>query len=91
MRAWLNEDPKRSRGEFVLCVGADQSKKKRKAGEGLGAQDVKVLKVLLEAGLSTKDASSIAMKLTSGSKKQLYEEALQIKKTLNIKPIRRKR
>lgn len=70
--AWLEADPNRQRGEFVLLVsgasiGAD-------AGEG-----ERVLKLLLADGLPVKQAAKLAAAITGAAKNALYERALALK------------
>ncbi|MDR1994862.1 16S rRNA (cytidine(1402)-2'-O)-methyltransferase [Azonexus sp.] len=69
---WLQADPNRQRGEFVLLVsgapaGAD-------SGEG-----ERVLKLLLADGLPVKQAAKLAAAITGAAKNALYERALALK------------
>ncbi|MDR0777226.1 MAG: 16S rRNA (cytidine(1402)-2'-O)-methyltransferase [Azonexus sp.] len=69
---WLQADPNRQRGEFVLLVsgapaGAD-------SGEG-----ERVLKLLLADGLPVKQAAKLAAAITGAAKNALYQHALALK------------
>lgn len=70
--AWLKADPNRQRGEFVLIVsGAPAS-----ADDGEGER---VLALLLDEGLPTKQAAKLAAQITGAAKNALYERALALK------------
>jgi len=69
---WLQEDPNRQRGEFVLLV----------SGAPAGADDgegERVLKLLLADGLPVKQAAKLASAITGAAKNALYERALALK------------
>ena len=69
---WLKEDPNRQRGEFVLIV----------SGAPVGDDDgegERVLKLLLDDGLPTKQAAKLASQITGMAKNALYEHALALK------------
>ena len=69
---WLLADANRQRGEFVLLVsGAPEL-----ADDGEGER---VLKLLLEEGLSVKQAAKLAHAITGMAKNALYELALRLK------------
>lgn len=69
---WLNADPDRSRGEFVLIVeGATETR----AGTD---EAQRALEALLEA-LPLKQAVALAAKITGARKNELYELALRLK------------
>lgn len=71
--AWLQADPNRQRGEFVLVVeGAPQ------ASDAQEMDAERVLRILL-AECPVKQASSLAAQITGQKKNALYERALQIK------------
>lgn len=71
-QAWLQADPNRQRGEFVLLVGpAPQA-------EGIGPEAERVLALLL-AELPLKSAARLAASITGVSKNALYERALELK------------
>jgi 16S rRNA (cytidine1402-2'-O)-methyltransferase len=70
--AWLEEDPNRQRGEFVLMVSGAP------AGDDDGAGE-RVLKVLLADGLPVKQAARLAATITGAAKNALYERALALK------------
>ncbi|MCH2219074.1 MAG: 16S rRNA (cytidine(1402)-2'-O)-methyltransferase [Dechloromonas sp.] len=70
--AWLKEDPNRQRGEFVLMLSG--APKGGDDGEG-----ERVLKLLLDDGLSTKQAAKLAAAITGAAKNALYERALLLK------------
>jgi 16S rRNA (cytidine1402-2'-O)-methyltransferase len=70
--AWLQADPNRQRGEFVLLVsGAGES-----ADDGEGKR---VLTLLLDEGLPVKQAAKLAHAITGAGKNALYELALTLK------------
>lgn len=69
---WLKEDSNRQRGEFVLMVsGAEQG-----ADDG---ESERVLKLLLDEGMSVKQASKLASVITGAAKNVLYERALALR------------
>ena len=70
--SWLQEDPNRQRGEFVLLV----------SGAPAGADDgegERVLKLLLADGLPVKQAAKLASAITGVAKNALYDRALALK------------
>ena len=70
--AWLRADANRQRGEFVLLVsGAVDA-----GGSGEGER---VLKLLLEDGISVKQAARLAHAITGAPKNAMYELALSLK------------
>jgi 16S rRNA (cytidine1402-2'-O)-methyltransferase len=72
-RAWIEADPDRTRGEFVLVVEG-------RAVEATSAVDPrKVLETLL-AELPLKQAVALAVKLTGAKRNDLYPLALELKK-----------
>jgi len=72
--AWLEADPNRQRGEFVLIVtGAPAAKP-----EGLPAEAERVLRLLL-AELPLKQAAALAAAITGARKNELYERALALR------------
>lgn len=71
--AWLDVDPSRQRGEFVLVLGPrTKSDESRAAGE-------RVLELLLEAlpSLAVRDAAKLAARITGASRNALYARALE--------------
>lgn len=72
--AWLNSDANHQRGEFVLLVSAAQLQE-----EGLGTETERMLGVLLET-LPLKQAVQLAVRISGGSKNELYQRALELKK-----------
>ena len=70
---WLNDDPNRTRGEFVLIV--EGAKPDPEAGDGNAER---ILQILL-AEYSVKQASSLTAQITGMKKKPLYERALALK------------
>jgi 16S rRNA (cytidine1402-2'-O)-methyltransferase len=71
--SWLQADPNRQRGEFVLVVeGAPQASNTQEADAE------RVLRILL-AECPVKQAASLAAQITGQKKNALYERALQIK------------
>lgn len=71
---WFAQDPNRLKGEFVLIIQAEQ--RPDDAGDIEGER---VLSLLIEDGLSVKQAAGLAAKITGAPRKHLYERALQIK------------
>ncbi len=70
--AWLRADANRQRGEFVLLVsGAVDA-----GGSGEGER---VLKLLLDDGISVKQAARLAHAITGAPKNAMYELALSLK------------
>lgn len=71
---WLNRDPNNQRGEFVLLVSGAVPQ------EGLSAESRTTLSLLLEE-LPLKQAAQLAAKITGANRSELYQLALQMKKT----------
>lgn len=72
--AWLEADPNRQRGEFVLIVaGAPEQ-----AEEGLPAEAARVLSLLL-AELPLKQSAALAAAITGARKNELYAHALALR------------
>ena len=71
---WLDADPQRSRGEFVLVLHAS-------APAPQEHEEVRVLTLLL-AELPVKSAVKLAAEITGGSRNELYDAALRIKGTV---------
>lgn len=70
--AWLQADANRQRGEFVLLVsGAVDS--------GNSGEAERVLKLLLDDGISVKQAARLAHAITGAPKNAMYELALSLK------------
>ena len=70
--AWLEADPNRQRGEFVLLV----------SGAPVGNDDgegERVLKLLLADGLPVNQAAKLAAAITGAAKNALYQRALALK------------
>jgi 16S rRNA (cytidine1402-2'-O)-methyltransferase len=73
-RAWLEADPDRQRGEFVVLVsGATTDATAARAAEG-----ERVLRLLLEE-LPVKSAARLAAEITGARKNELYARALELK------------
>ena len=70
--AWLQADPNRQRGEFVLLLSGTPTEADSGEGE-------RVLKLLLAEGLPTKQAAKLAAQITGAAKNALYERALALK------------
>lgn len=67
---WLNDDPKRQQGEFVILV-------KGAAAHSIAEDEVqRILKILLQK-CSVKDAVALAAEITGHNKRDLYQQALQ--------------
>lgn len=73
--AWLESDPNNLRGEFVLLVSAAHER-----ATGLSAEAEHVLKSLL-AELPLKQAVQLAVQITGLNKNELYQRALELKKS----------
>lgn len=70
---WLNADPDRSRGEFVLIVeGAVENR--------TGAQQAQHVLEALLAELPLRQAVALAARIAGGRKNELYELALKLKR-----------
>ena len=72
---WLTAEANRQRGEFVLLVSG--APKAADDGEGEGER---VLKFLLDEGLSVRQAAKLAHSITGAGKNAMYERALIIRK-----------
>jgi hypothetical protein len=70
--AWLAADANRQRGEFVLIVSGALPFTDN--GEG-----ARVLKLLLDEGLSVSQAAKLAHVITGVAKKAMYELALRLR------------
>ncbi|HXU92245.1 MAG TPA: 16S rRNA (cytidine(1402)-2'-O)-methyltransferase [Gallionella sp.] len=71
---WLNSDPNNQRGEFVLLVSGAVPQL------GLSVETRTTLSLLLEE-LPLKQAAQLAAKITGANRSELYQLALQMKKT----------
>src|SRR5450631_1438368 len=78
--AWIEADPDRQRGEFVLIVGAPAAA----AAEAEDAHDATLALLLAELPLAR--AVKLAVALTRAPKNRLYERALALKQTLKPPP-----
>jgi 16S rRNA (cytidine1402-2'-O)-methyltransferase len=72
--AWLESDSNQQRGEFVVLVSGAQPQ------EGLSAETLDTLKLLLDE-LPLKQAVQLATKITGANRSELYQQALDMKKT----------
>jgi 16S rRNA (cytidine1402-2'-O)-methyltransferase len=72
-RAWIDADPDRTRGEFVLVVEG-------RPVEAADALDPRVVLETLLAELPLKQAVALAVKLTGGKRNELYAMALALKR-----------
>ena len=70
--AWLQADPNRQRGEFVLIVSGAPAG--RASGEG-----ERVLRLLLADGLPVKQAAKLAAAISGEAKNALYDKALALR------------
>jgi 16S rRNA (cytidine1402-2'-O)-methyltransferase len=73
-RAWLEADPDRTRGEFVVIVSGAAAAEEVRAADG-----ERVLRLLVEA-VPVKTAVQLAAAITGGSRNELYAQALALKK-----------
>ncbi|MDR2839083.1 MAG: 16S rRNA (cytidine(1402)-2'-O)-methyltransferase [Azonexus sp.] len=69
---WLQADPDRQRGEFVLLVSGAPEQSDAAEGE-------RVLQLLLADGLPVKQAAKLAAAITGMAKNALYDRALALK------------
>jgi 16S rRNA (cytidine1402-2'-O)-methyltransferase len=72
-RAWLEGDPDRVRGEFVVIVSGAETPAEPAAAEG-----ERVLRLLL-AEMPVKTAVQLAAAITGGARNELYAQALALK------------
>ena len=72
--AWLLSDSNRQRGEFVVLVSGAVPQ------PGLSAETLNTLSLLLEE-LPLKQAAQLAAKISGANRSELYQHALQMKKT----------
>lgn len=70
--AWLQADPHRQKGEFVLAVGAAPAAAESGEGE-------RVLRLLLAEGLPVSQAARLAATISGAGRKELYDTALRLK------------
>ena len=75
---WLNADPNRRRGEFVLIVSAPPPRPTQ------DAETERLLRILL-AELPLKQAAKIAAEITGLGKNALYEQGLALKNAKQMK------
>jgi 16S rRNA (cytidine1402-2'-O)-methyltransferase len=69
---WLQADPNRQRGEFVLMLSGAPADADSGEGE-------RVLKLLLAEGLSVKQSAKLAAAISGEARNALYEKALNLK------------
>jgi len=83
-RGWLEADPDRTRGEFVVIVAGAPASSRADSGE-----TERVLRLLAEA-LPVKTAVRLAGAITGGSRNALYAQALALKKGIpqDARPLR---
>ena len=79
-KAWIEGDPHRQQGEFVLVLGPQAQAQTPDVTEA-----ERVLRVLLEE-LSVSEAARIAARLTGASKNALYGRALEMAAQLAAEP-----
>jgi 16S rRNA (cytidine1402-2'-O)-methyltransferase len=72
-RGWLEADPDRTRGEFVVIVSGAGA-----PDEPRGAEGERVLRLLVEA-VPVRTAVQLAAAITGGSRNELYAQALALK------------
>lgn len=72
--AWLLSDANQQRGEFVVLVSGAQPQ------PGLSADALNTLSLLLEE-LPLKQAAQLAAKISGANRSELYQHALEMKKT----------
>ncbi len=71
---WVKQDANQQKGEFVVLIQGVEVQEE----EGLSAESLKVLGILLEE-LPVKQAAALAAKITGEKKNALYQEALSRK------------
>lgn len=76
---WFEADQNRLKGEFVLIIEANRSSADEEALEG-----ERILTILLDDGVSVKQAAGLAAKISGAPRKVLYERALAMKN--DVKP-----
>ncbi len=69
---WLKADPNQQRGEFVLMVSGAPAEQESGEGE-------RILKLLLDEGLTVKQSAKLAAAISGEAKNGLYERALALK------------
>jgi 16S rRNA (cytidine1402-2'-O)-methyltransferase len=74
-RAWLEADPDRTRGEFVVIVSGAAVPDEPRTADG-----ERVLRLLVDA-VPVKTAVQLAAAITGGSRNELYAQALALKKS----------
>ncbi|MER1967494.1 16S rRNA (cytidine(1402)-2'-O)-methyltransferase [Castellaniella sp. GW247-6E4] len=74
-RAWLEDDPHRSQGEFVLILHPAQALAEDGDGD-LAPEHIRLMEALLE-GLSVRDAARIGARATGVARETLYAWALR--------------
>lgn len=79
LEGWLAADTNRQRGEFVLIVEAAAV-----AADGEAAESLRVLHLLLEDGLSVRQATHLTQRLVGGAHKTLYDAALAWRATHDL-------
>ena len=72
-KAWIEADPDRTRGEFVLVIEG-------RATEPASALDPRKVLATLLAELPLKQAVALAVKLTGAKRNELYTLALELRK-----------
>jgi len=75
--AWVAEDANRVKGEFVLIVEGAQEDR-----DAVMTEARRTLEILLEE-LPVKQAAALAAKITRARKNELYDLALELKKSVN--------
>ncbi len=75
---WLNGDPNRQRGEFVLLLSGAAAQ-----AEGLDAEAERVLALLLH-DLPLKQAVQLAAQITGAGRNELYQRALQSRQSSDV-------
>jgi len=83
-RAWLEADPDRTRGEFVVIVSGAAAPDDPRTADG-----ERVLRLLVDA-VPVKTAVQLAAAITGGSRNELYAQALALKKGVPPKRTGRK-
>lgn len=78
--AWLAADTNRCRGEFALLIHpAEAENQKENTQNPMNAEARRILEILLQSDIRTKQAAQIAAHITGENAKMLYQWALDIR------------
>jgi 16S rRNA (cytidine1402-2'-O)-methyltransferase len=80
-QGWLEADPMRQKGEFVLIVSGAAKTVHEAEGES-----ERILKLLLAEDLPVKQAARLAAAITGAPKNALYAQALELRRAPHVHP-----